>query len=45
MKYALLIYEDESVYGDHDSPLMQEIIGKHMAFGQEVGPAITGGAG
>jgi hypothetical protein len=45
MKYALLIYEDERVYGGGDSPAMHEIVGKHMAFGQEFGPAITGGAG
>ncbi len=45
MKYALLIYEDEQVYGGEDGAAMQDIIGKHMAFGQEVGPAITGGAG
>jgi hypothetical protein len=45
MQYALLIYEDERVYGGDDSPAMQAIIGQHMAFGQQVGPAITGGAG
>jgi hypothetical protein len=44
MQYALLIYEDQSVYGADDSPVMQDIIGKHMAFGQQNGPAIRGGA-
>jgi hypothetical protein len=45
MQYALLIYEDEAVYGSDDSPVMQRIIGEHMQFGQQVGPAIVGGAG
>ncbi|HEY0115663.1 MAG TPA: YciI family protein [Allosphingosinicella sp.] len=45
MQYALLIYEDESVYGAEDSPAMQEVVGKHMAFGDRHGPAIRGGAG
>jgi hypothetical protein len=45
MQYALLIYEDETVYGAEGSPVMQEIIGKHMAFGQANGAAIRGGAG
>lgn len=45
MQYALLIYEDESIYSGDDSPVMQEIIGKHMAFGQANGAAIRGGAG
>jgi hypothetical protein len=45
MQYALLIYEDETVYGQDDSPVMHEIIGKHMAFGQANGAAIRGGAG
>jgi hypothetical protein len=45
MQYALLIYEDESVYGSDDAPLMHDIIAKHQAFGQENGHAIRGGAG
>ncbi len=45
MQYALLIYEDETVYGTDDSPVMQDIIGKHMAFGQANGAVIRGGAG
>jgi hypothetical protein len=46
MKYALLIYEDESVYGDKtDGPAMQEIVAKHMAFGAELGERRLGGMG
>jgi hypothetical protein len=46
MKYALLIYEDESVYGpDKDSPALHEMVGKHMAFSQELGGKRIGGAG
>jgi hypothetical protein len=46
MKYALLIYEDESRYGPEKSgPRLQEIAGKHMAFRQELGAKHIGGAG
>ncbi|MES1975044.1 MAG: YciI family protein [Pseudomonadota bacterium] len=46
MQYLLLIYEDESVYGDnHDSPAVAEIVRRHMAFGEEIGAAHKGGAG
>jgi hypothetical protein len=46
MRYALFIYEDESVYGARaDNPAAQEIMAKHMAFGRDIGAAITGGAG
>jgi len=45
MQYALLIYEDETVYGADGSPAMQDIIGKHRAFGEANGAAIRGGAG
>jgi hypothetical protein len=46
MKYALLIYEDESIYGpDKAGPRIQEIVGKHMAFNQELGGKRIGGAG
>jgi hypothetical protein len=46
MKYALLIYEDEAFYGpDKAGPRMQEIVAKHMAFNQELGPRRIGGAG
>jgi hypothetical protein len=46
MKYALLIYEDEAIYGpDKAGPRIQEIVGKHMAFNQELGAKRLGGAG
>ena len=46
MKYALLIYEDEAIYGpDKAGPQIQEIVGKHMAFSQELGAKRIGGAG
>src|SRR5262245_53003574 len=46
MKYALLIYEDERVYGgDKSGTALQEMMGKHMAFGKELGSAGVGGAG
>jgi hypothetical protein len=45
MQYALLIYEDESVYGAEDSPAMQAVIARHMEFGEANGGAIRGGAG
>lgn len=46
MKYALLIYEDEALYGpDKAGPAIQEIVGKHMAFSRELGAKRIGGAG
>jgi hypothetical protein len=46
MKYALLVYEDEAVFGEaKNSSVMEEIVAKHMAFGQELGSARLGGAG
>lgn len=46
MQYALLIYEDEQVFGPNkDGPAMQEIVARHMAFGKELGAARVGGAG
>ncbi len=46
MKYALLVYEDESFYnGDKSGAVMQEHVGKHMAFSQELGPKRLGGNG
>ena len=46
MKYALLIYEDESVYGeDKTGEAMDAIIGRHMAFSEELGATRIGGAG
>lgn len=46
MQYMLMIYEDETLYGpDKDNGLLQEMVGRHMAFVQELGPARIGGAG
>lgn len=46
MKYALLIYEDESHYGPEKSgPRLQEIVGRHIAFTQELGARRIGGSG
>lgn len=46
MKYALLIYEDESQYGPEKAgPRLQEIAGRHMTFSQELGAKRIGGAG
>jgi hypothetical protein len=46
MKYALFIYEDESLYGpDKAGPKIQEIVGKHMAFNQQLGAKRLGGSG
>lgn len=44
MQYALLIYEDEKVYGDDGfNAVTQEVVGRHMTFGQKNGDAIRGG--
>ncbi len=46
MQYALLIYEDEAIYGpDKNGPAMQEIVAKHMAFSRDLGSVRIGGAG
>ena len=46
MKYALLIYEDESLYGTEKSGTrLQEVVAKHMSFSQGLGPKRIGGAG
>lgn len=46
MQYALLIYEDEAVFGPSKAgPEMQEIVSRHMAFTKEIGAKRTGGAG
>ena len=47
MQYALLIYEDEAIYGgpDKNGPAIQQIVAKHMAFIKELGSAMVGGAG
>jgi hypothetical protein len=46
MKYMLMIYEDESVFGiDKNGVPMQRIVEKHMAYTQKLGKSYTGGAG
>jgi hypothetical protein len=46
MKYALLIYENEAIYGpDKAGPKIQEIVGRHMAFSQSLGARHIGGSG
>ena len=45
MQYALLIYENESVYGEGNNEAMHEVIGRHIQFGQANGHAIRGGQG
>ena len=46
MKYALFIYEDESLYGPNkDGPKIEEIVGKHMAFNRDLGAKRIGGSG
>lgn len=46
MQYAFLIYEDEAIYGPgKNSPAIQEIVSRHMAFGRELGAKRVGGAG
>jgi len=47
MRYALLLYEDEAIYGgpDKSGPLQRELLAKHMAFQQEIGAARVTSAG
>ena len=48
MKYALLLYEDERIYGpraDKEGPVLQGLVAKHMAFSAELGARRIGGAG
>lgn len=46
MKYALLIYDDESVFGaNKDNDVMTEIVEQHRAFSEQLGPKRIGGAG
>lgn len=46
MKYALLIYEDETPYGPEKSNArVQEIAARHMTFSQGLGAKRLGGAG
>ena len=46
MQYALLIYENESVYGpDKGGPQLQEIVSRHHALTRELGAKRVAGAG
>lgn len=46
MQYALLIYENEAIYGPTKSgPKLEAIAGRHMAFVQELGATRLGGNG
>jgi hypothetical protein len=45
MQYVLLIYENESVYGDGEKKVMEPILGRHVAFAQANGHALRGGQG
>ena len=46
MKYALLIYEDEAVYGPEKAGrVFQEHVARHMAFSERLGAKRLGGAG
>jgi len=46
MQYALLLYEDESIYGpDKTGSASAEIVAEHMAFTRELGASRIGGAG
>ena len=46
MQYALVVYEDETIYGPNkEGPVFQECFAKHRAFSAELGSARVGGAG
>jgi hypothetical protein len=46
MQYALLIYEDESVFGPNKGgSKLQQLVGRHMEFNKELGKARVGGSG
>ena len=46
MKYALLVYENEAPFGDRkSSPAVQSLVGRHKAFGEELGDRRLGGMG
>lgn len=46
MQYLLMIYEDESVYGDRvDSPELRDITARHMALAGSLGETLKAGAG
>ena len=38
MQYALLIYENESIFGPGNArPKLQDVVGRHVQFAQELG--------
>ena len=45
MQYALLIYADEKARPPENSPALQELVAKLMAFSSELGAARIGGTG
>ena len=46
MQYALLIYEDECLYGPGKSGAkLQDIVSRHLAFSRDLGAKRVGGAG
>ena len=46
MQYALLIYEDETLYGPgKKGPAILEIVSRHIAFNRELGAKRVGGSG
>jgi hypothetical protein len=46
VQYALLIYEDESIFGPGKSgPRLQETVQRHMSFTRELGSKRVGGCG
>ena len=46
MRYMLLIYENEALWGEEkNGPLLEKTIGEHMALVQELGSTLVNGAG
>ncbi|WP_029908551.1 YciI family protein [Caulobacter sp. UNC358MFTsu5.1] len=47
MQYALVIYEDEALYGEENTPAWREIFAQHEAFAGELAQkgVLRGGAG
>ena len=46
MQYALLIYEDEAVYGENkQGPELMSIVSRHVAFKETLGRRWVGGCG
>lgn len=46
MQFMLLIYEDESIYGeDPNDPALMTIVGQHRALAQSLGKTLVSGSG